>query len=369
MEKIIRFFAAIFFILPYQKGVSQLSTIEGTWVTNVASSALSSPAAIKKTIAHCKRNGLTDVFVVVWNRGVTMYPSQVLKKYIGIEQDTAYQGFDPLRLFIENGHKAGLRIHAWFEFGFSYAYQDSSHMLWLKKYPDWAGRNNKGQLLKKNDFFWWNGLNPEVQAFMQELILEVVKNYDVDGIQGDDRLPAMPAEGGYDDYTLQLYATENNGNAPPDDPKEPSWLQWKADRLSAFGKKLYQVVKSIKPNCMVSWAPSIYPWSKEQYLQDWPKWLKEGYADLIIPQVYRYKLDAYEQTLKAIESQVPAHMKHKVIPGILTSLGNGYRAEDSFLRSMIQLNRKYGYSGEILFYFETFRESKNSIFHPRPKQR
>ena len=67
--------------------------------------------------------------------------------------------------------------------------------------------------------------------------LDVVKNYDVDGIQGDDRLPAMPAEGGYDDYTLQLYATENNGKAPPVDPKEPSWLQWKADRLSAFGKK------------------------------------------------------------------------------------------------------------------------------------
>ena len=81
-----------------------------------------------------------------------MYPSQVVKKYTGIEQDTAYQGFDPLRLFIENGHKAGLRIHAWFEFGFSYAYQDSSQAQWLKKYPAWAGRDNQGRLLKKNNF-------------------------------------------------------------------------------------------------------------------------------------------------------------------------------------------------------------------------
>jgi uncharacterized lipoprotein YddW (UPF0748 family) len=369
MEKIIRFLAAAFFFLFHLKGVCQLAAIEGTWVTNVASSALSSPAAIQKTVAHCKRNGLTDVFVVVWNRGVTMYPSQVVKKYIGIEQDTAYRGFDPLRLFIENGHRAGLRVHAWFEFGFSYAYQDSSHAHWLKKYPSWAGRNNQGQLLKKNDFFWWNGLHPEVQTFMQELVLEVVKNYDVDGIQGDDRLPAMPAEGGYDEYTLRLYATENNGKSPPADPKEPSWLQWKADRLSAFGKKIYQSVKSIKPKCLVSWAPSIYPWSKEQYLQDWPQWLKEGYADLIIPQVYRYKLDAYEQTLKAIESQVPASMKYKVIPGILTSLGNGYRAEDSTLRSMIRLNRKHGFAGEVLFYYETIRESKNPIFEPSHRKK
>jgi len=338
MGKIIRFISAFVFLCLHNKGVGQISAIKGTWVTNVASSALSSPGAISETVDHCKRNGLTDVFVVVWNRGVTMYPSQVVKKYIGIEQDTAYKGFDPLRLFIENGHKAGLRIHAWFEFGFSYAYQDSSQAQWLKKYPAWAGRDNQGRLLKKNNFFWWNSLHPEVQQFMQELVMEVVKNYAVDGIQGDDRLPAMPAEGGYDDYTLRLYAAENNGKSPPANPREPTWLQWKADRLSAFGKELYHSVKSIKPNCLVSWAPSIYPWSKEQYLQDWPRWLKDGYADLIIPQVYRYKLDAYEQTLKAIESQIPQEMKYKIIPGMLTSLGDGYRATDATLRSMIELN-------------------------------
>lgn len=364
MKKIIGFITCFLFLCPQFKGVSQTTTIKGTWVTNVASDALSSPTAIKEAVAACKRNGLTDVFVVVWNRGVTMYPSEVVKKYIGIAQDTLYKGFDPLKIFIDEGHAAGLRIHAWFEFGFSYAYQDSSSAGWLKKYPSWAGRNQQGGLLKKNDFFWWNALHPEVQQFMQELVLEVVKNYAVDGIQGDDRLPAMPAEGGYDEYTVRLYAAENNVKSPPTNPKESSWLQWKADRVSAFGKKLYRAVKSTRSDCIVSWAPSIYPWSKEQYLQDWPRWLQDGYADWIIPQVYRYKLDAYEQTLKAIGSQVPSNLKYKIFPGILTSLGNGYRAADSILKSMIQLNRKYGYSGEVLFYYETIRESSAPIFQP-----
>ena len=348
-----------FFYLPVS---AQAPAIRGTWITNVASSAMTSPAAIRESVGHCKRNGLTDIFVVVWNRGVTMYPSQVVKNYIGIAQDTLYKGFDPLKIFIDEGHAAGLRVHAWFEFGFSYAYQDSAHQNWLSRYPDWCGHDNQGKLLKKNDFFWWNALHPEVQQFMQELVLEVVKNYKVDGIQGDDRLPAMPAEGGYDAYTLQLYAAENNGKVPPKDPKEVNWLQWKADKISLFGKKLYQAVKSTRPDCMVSWAPSIYPWSKEQYLQDWPRWLKEGYADWIIPQVYRYKLDAYEQTLKAIGSQVPANLKHKIFPGILTSLGNGYRADDAALESMLRLNRTYGYTGEVFFYFETIRESKRPIY-------
>ncbi|MGL1446715.1 family 10 glycosylhydrolase, partial [Vibrio parahaemolyticus] len=50
------------------------------------------------------------------------------------------------------------------------------------------GRNAKGELLQKNGFFWWNAINPEVQQLLTELVLEVVKNYKVDGVQGDDRL-------------------------------------------------------------------------------------------------------------------------------------------------------------------------------------
>ena len=39
---------------------------------------------------------------------------------------------------------------------------------------------------------WWNALHPGPQKFLLELIEEVVTRYDIDGIQGDDRLPAMP---------------------------------------------------------------------------------------------------------------------------------------------------------------------------------
>lgn len=336
--------------------------IRGTWITNVASEAMRSPEKIRETVVQCKKNGLTDIFVVVWNRGLTMYPSKVVESYIGILQDTFFRGFDPLRIFIEEGHKVGLQVHAWFEFGFSYAYKDSSQRAWLAKYPHWVGRDAAGNLLKKNGFFWWNALHPEVQQFMKQLVLEVVNQYAVDGIQGDDRLPAMPAEGGYDEYTKAFFANAHLGKEPPQNPRETEWLNWKTNQISEFGKSLYKAVKQAKPHCLVTWAPSIYPWSKEQYLQDWPTWLKEGYADFIIPQVYRYKLDAYEQTLKAIDNQVPEALKKKIFPGILTSLGDGYRADNTMLNSMMQINRNYGYMGEVLFYYETIRESINPLY-------
>jgi uncharacterized lipoprotein YddW (UPF0748 family) len=356
MKKII-FFITCFVSCYYAKAQENLPLdIKGTWITNVASEAMYNPENVRKTVMNCKNNGLTDIFVVVWNGGVTMYPSKVLNLYIGKAQSELFKGFDPLKAFVEEGHKLGLRVHAWFEFGASYAYKDSSANGWLEKYPSWAGKNSSGALLKKNGFFWWNTINPEVQTFLKKMVLEVVKNYEVDGVQGDDRLPAMPSEGGYDAYTTKRYAKEFSKKQMPLNPKEPAFLQWKADKVSDFGKQIYLAVKKTRSTCIVSWAPSIYPWSKEQYLQDWPKWLNEGYADYIIPQLYRYKIGDYERILKELSSQVPPTLKHKIFPGILTSLGDGYRVDQNMFNQMIALNRQFGFKGEVFFYYETLNQ-------------
>lgn len=344
-------FSILFFSL-FHTVMSQ-QPVRGTWITNVASDALHSKKNIEASVALCKRQGINNIYVVVWNKGLTMYPSAVLEKYIGIRQDPFYT-FDPLQAMIEAAHKENIKVHAWFEFGFSYAYKDSN-TIWQQRYPHWAGRNNQGNLLQKNGFFWWNALHPEVQDFMQALVLEVVKNYNVDGIQGDDRLPAMPAEGGYDAWTKKHYR-KKSGKEPPLQHDAPAWLQWKADQLSAFGKKLYGAVKKQNPNCIVSWSPSIYPWSKEQYLQDWPEWLNGGYADYVMPQLYRYDIKAYEKILKELQSQVTPEQRKRVFPGILTSLGDGYLVHPEMLNQMIELNRKYGFEGECLFYFESLKK-------------
>jgi len=335
--------------------------IKGTWVTNVASEALLSKENIRQTVKRAKDAGLNTLFVVVWNGGYTLYPSLVQQQHIGIRQHPDFKGRDPLREIIEEGHRASLKVHAWFEFGFSYAYKDTAS-LWLKRYPDWCGRNVKGELLQKNGFYWWNALHPGPQQLLQSLILEVVKNYDIDGIQGDDRLPAMPAEGGYDAYTRNAYQKAFQGAALPDNPKDKAFLKWKADQLSTYAAKIYQAVKKVKPGCIVSWAPSIYPWSLEEYLQDWPAWLKGGYADLVIPQLYRYNIEAYTTILKQLRSQVPDSLLSKVVPGILTSLGDGYQADAVLMEKMIQLNRSLGFNGEVFFYFETLNRVSSSIY-------
>jgi uncharacterized lipoprotein YddW (UPF0748 family) len=65
-----------------------------------------------------------------------------------------------------------------------------------------------------------NGFDPEVQDFIMAMIMEVVEKYDVEGIQGDDRLPAMPSLAGYDNYTSSLYKAKY-GKEPPSNNNDP----------------------------------------------------------------------------------------------------------------------------------------------------
>jgi uncharacterized lipoprotein YddW (UPF0748 family) len=332
---------------------------KGAWVTNVGSDVLLSEDNIKSMISQCKKYKIDQLFVVVWNKGVTQYPSDVLEKYTGIRQESLLSHFDPLKSLIEQAHQQGMKVHAWFEFGFSFAYNDPNS-IWIKKYPEWLGRDQNGKILKKNNFMWWNALHPGPQEFLLELVEEVVTNYDIDGIQGDDRLPAMPSEGGYDSYTKSLFRDQFN-TLPPQDHKDPDWIKWRSTQLNGFAKKLYEKVKSIDPTILVSWAPSIYPWSEEEYLQSWPDWIRGGYADFVVPQFYRYKLEDYTKIIDQLDDQLTPQERSKIYAGVLTALGGGYRINDSLLVDMVNYHRSRGIEGEVFFYFEKFnRQNSNN---------
>ncbi|PWS26662.1 hypothetical protein DHW03_16155 [Pedobacter yonginense] len=330
--------------------VSAQEPIKGVWLTNVASQVLDSRKNIVDAVALCKQSGINTIFVVTWNRGNTLYPSKVMKKAFGVEIDPRFNGRDPLKELIEEAHKKSIKVHAWFEFGFSSSYKDNGGNI-IKKRPEWAAKNSQGKLVSKNNFEWMNAFLPEVQHFVNSLIMEVVQGYDVDGVQGDDRLPAQPSTAGYDKYTIAEYKKEHGGKLPPTDYKEPEWVDWRAKRLNSYLKELYQNVKKVKPNMLVTMAPSIYPWSKEEYLQDWPTWLKDGYVDYIFPQIYRYDLKKYKLALEATLSFIPADKKRLFYPGLLLKVDD-YSPDATFLKEMVRLNRENGVKGEVFFFYE-----------------
>lgn len=333
--------------------------IKGIWITNVASAVLNSPDSIKTGVQVCKRSGITDIFMVVWNKGRTLYPSDVMNAEFGIPIMEQFAGRDPLQEMITEAHKEGLKVHAWFEYGFAASNSQQGGTI-LAKHPDWSARDRNGNLLvSSGGFEWMNGINPQVQQFMKSLILEVVSKYNIDGVQGDDRLPAMPIMGGYDSYTVDLYKQENGGAAPPVNEKDATWVNWRTNKLTAFLGDLYQSVKAIKPDVVVSSAPSVYPWGKDNYLQDWPTWLDSGYCDYVIPQIYRYDISSYNSTLRSqIDYVKKTPDRSKFYAGLLIQSG-AWNPTEIYLNDMISANRNNGVKGEVMFFYEGLKKNRN----------
>lgn len=337
--------------------------IRGVWITDV-SSVLTSRANIIAAVEKVEELNLNTIFMVTWNQAMTTYPSQVMEDLTGTRIDPRYGARDPLQEMIEEAHARGIKVMAWFEYGFAanYASPDKSLPLSeqiqlhggpvLQARPEWAGVDVNGDLLEKNNFIWMNGLNPEVQQFMNSLILEVVNNYDIDGIQGDDRLPAMPSEGGYDAYTLARYEEEFNA-APPELTKSQAWLRWRADILNKYAEELYQEVKLADPNCVVAMSPSPLDFGYVEYLQDYPAWVNNGYSDIVSPQLYRRSsqgIGVYNSLLTYQLSLIDSDKISTFYPGLLIALG-AYAPTEEFFAEMVQSNRAKGVMGEVFFYY------------------
>jgi uncharacterized lipoprotein YddW (UPF0748 family) len=334
--------------------------IRGAWITNVDSDILYSEQGIIDAVDLCEDLGLNSIFVVVWNKGRTLYPSKIMKNMFGEEIEAKLKGRDPLNEIIEHAHKKNIKVFAWFEFGFSPSHEKSNKTI-LEQKPEWTAIGSNGKPVVKNGFDWMSGFNPEVQEFMLSLILEVVNNYDVDGIQGDDRLPAMPSESGYEDYTVDLYKSQHNGMEPPQNNKDSAWIDWRANILNKFMSKIYTSVKNADPDVIVSMAPSVYPWSKEEYLQDWPTWVNNGWVEVVCPQLYRYDIERYKSTLdEMMVNYIKPDDIKKLYPGILLKVGDYYPSE-AYLKEMIAVNRSYGIEGEVFFFYEGLKKYPDLI--------
>ncbi len=333
--------------------------LRGVWLTNVDSEVFDDQARIAEAMRFLSEYHFNAVFPVVWNDAKTVFPSALMDSLFGLRINPRYEGRDPLAELIAAAEKYDIAVIPWFEYGFAAAHEKQGGLL-IQRKPHWAERDHAGNLLKKNGFEWLNPFHPEVQQFVMDLVREVVRNYEVAGVQGDDRLPALPIEGGYSDFTQRLFAAEHGGQMPPYDFRETQWQRWRADKLNDFTRRFYQEVKAIKPECVVSWAPSIYPWSYDEYLQDWPGWIQAGCADLIIPQAYRYNLRTYRQVISAL---TPSNLKitdGRVFPGVLLNLGD-YIISEKLLLAMLKEHRRVGYAGEVFFFYEGLRKDDDRL--------
>lgn len=351
----------------------QETGIRAVWVTNVASNVLYSEANLTAMVNKLAELNFNTICVVAYNKSQTIFPSETLAKVLGkTPQETLFSGVawgDALATLIEKAHAKNIKVIAWFEYGFAshYAGQDSPIS---DLHPDWVSKDIKGEQTQKNNFYWLNGFHPEVQQFVTDMIVECVTKYNVDGVQGDDRLPALPAHAGYDDFTRTLYKQET-GREVPSNPAESEFLNWKAGKMTDYAVSLYGSVKKARPSCLVTWAPSTRGWSKTNYLQDWPEWINRGVVDYIAPQLYRSEsagIGAYTSLVyNDLNSVITPAFRKRYAPGMLVRNGNEI-VSDGFLAQMVQYNRIKGVTGESTWFYEAVvpKQKAFKALYPAP---
>ena len=325
--------------------------LRGVWLTNIDSNVLFQRQRLEKALQRLHEFNFNTVYPVVWNWGYTLYPSQVAAKVIGrsLDPEPGLQGRDILKEIVTKGHKNRLKVIPWFEFGFM-APADS---LLAKNRPQWLTSRQDGTKIVKEGIHnrvWLNPFHPEVQQFIQNLIVEIVKNYDIDGIQFDDHF-GLPSELGYDPYTVALYKQEHNGQTPPPDPKNPQWLRWRADKITNFMERVFTAIKANQKDCIVSVAPNPQRFSYEYYLADWHRWERMGLIEDLVLQIYRDDLNVFIQELeypevKAARSHIPVSI------GILSGLKNRTVPIEQ-IQTQVQKVRDRNFAGVSFFFYET----------------
>jgi len=349
---------------------SMQAEVRGVWVPDPQyTDVLKSYNNVQNFVAMLDSLHFNSVFVVSYALNKTLYPSKVVLKnsnYKSIDSTSLLAPYlknyksptgDPVRDLIDEAHKRQIKVFFWYEFGFmadiKLATPDNNPI--LAKHPNWIGIGNDGKPANYNQHdYYFNSFDPKVQNYLIELILEGIKKYpDVDGVQGDDRLPASCINSGYDKKTVAMYKKAHKGALPPNDFTDAGWVRWRLDILNKFGASLYTKVKKQNPEVMVSFAPNPYPWSRDNLMQEWPQWVNAGICDLLAVQCYRRDSLSYLQTVKAAREhvQLPEGRKMAFTPGVLLKV-SGKIVDPVEFGKQLRINRMLKTDGEILFYNE-----------------
>ena len=350
--------------------------IRGVWITNVDSDVLFTRDRLATAIKDLRSLNFNTIYPVVWNWGYTTYPSKVAKRVVGssfmpkksagllinrkLSNTEGLEGRDVLKEMVTQGHKQGLAVIPWFEFGFmAPATTDPAGSDLAKLHPDWLTQKQDGGTTwkeGKDPRVWLNPFKPEVKQFIIDLVVEVVGKYDVDGIQFDDHF-GLPSEFGYDKFTVDLYKLEHQGKLPPQDYKNEEWINWRADKITALMRDLFAAIKATNPKAIVSISPNPQTFAKSFFLQDWAKWERQGLVEELLIQVYRDKLETFVGELQKPEVQLAS--KHIPVGiGILTGV-KPKPISMKQIQTQIAAVRKQGLAGVSFFFYETLWKLTN----------
>jgi len=244
-------------------------------------------------------------------------------------------GYDPLAYAIQQAHARGIEVHAWFNpfraLPNSSMPTSSNHI--TRTHP---------RLIRNFKTYKWKDIS---QSYARDralqVIMDVVKRYDIDGVH-------------LDDYFYPYPDVDKSGRPKQIFPDGKSPRQ-RRGYVDSFVQNMYKQVKRSKPWVRVGispfgiWRPGVPSGTTaridayEHLSADSRKWLANGWVDYLSPQLYWR--DRSEQSFSRLLTWWRSQGNRPVWPGIATSRVNS--SEDpgrpaSEIVHQVNLSRKIG---------------------------
>jgi uncharacterized lipoprotein YddW (UPF0748 family) len=334
----------------------------GVWIATVANidwpskpglSTVQQKAELISLLNRAQQLKLNAIIFQVRPACDAMYPSQLepWSEYLtGVMGKGPAPHYDPLAFVIEQAHARGMELHAWFN---PYRALHKSHTGNIAR--SHISKTHPELVRSYGDYLWLDPGEREVQEYSLRVVMDVVKRYDIDGVQ-------------FDDY---FYPDPTGVNR--DFPDEASWKKfgaggkltrgdWRRENVNAFISRVYTSIKAAKPWVKFGvapfgiWRPGDPPQitgsdAYNKYYADSRKWLVSGWVDYFSPQLY-WRIGQKEQSFPVLlDWWAQQNSKHRHLwPGMSAAYAVAQNWSAAEIPDQIRLIRKQpGESGYIFY--------------------
>ncbi len=279
-------------------------------------------------------------------------------------------GYDPLAFWIAEAHRRGLQLHAWLN-PFRARLAGATHPM----HPSHVSRTHPDWVKSYGGYLWLDPGEPEARKHTLNVVADITRRYDLDGIHVDDY---------FYPYPVQDPATGKE----LDFPDEPSWnafrqsggtldrADWRRRNVNLLIEQMHQRIKQEKPSVLFGISPFGIPRPGrpqgvvgfDQYAKlyaDTELWLRNGWCDYWTPQLY-WKVRAPGQPFRPLlEYWLKENVKKRhVWPGLSVSrVGEGPKqyAPEEILEQLAITRETPGASGHVLFSMQALMANRRGL--------
>ncbi|MHB8994370.1 MAG: glycoside hydrolase family 10 protein [Armatimonadota bacterium] len=290
-----------------------------------------------EAMKRLKAGGFNAVVPNMWWGGVAHYDSKLLPL-----SKTFTEKGDQIAQCVAAGKKYGIEVHPWkVNWNLSTA---------PKSFVEQMRTEGRLQMTAKGEeAAWLCPSHPRNFELERDTMLEVARNYDVDGIHFDYiRYPG--GENCYCPGCRERFETARGAkvvNWPGDcysGALRAEYRQFRCDQITRLVKTVSEEAHKLKPWIKVSAAVfSDYPGCKDGVGQDWVLWCKMGWLDFVCPMNYT---DSNTRLTNLVANQT-AYIGNSV--PLYCGLGSWINTVDNTVAQM-EIARSLGADGFICFH-------------------